>query len=500
LVTKRGNAFALETEENLLKLPLAQEILSLVKNSNEETVSLRKVYRHLKRVPIGLVREAQHLILTALVANRQIEFVTTKGDRINRRSLDLKIIWDDIEGIALPSAVSYPTERLTQWAKVLTGVENISSVNLPEDCEVVKNGLRNWLLDWQKARLLERFGELPDEILNTKIWRLSVLTEKTFGSVATTVTSVLDDSINLEEGLHRIADAFSDSEDEYFTRTKDLIVLEDFISGTKRREEIRTYLAVCEKTDDENIEELRDKLFEILEETTIKPSQLMNREMENVWQDFHTRFSEHFATNHDIVMKSHLLQEKFDEIMQSNEWWEFENLSRLPIFSQVYWREAQHICQQFRELDCRFSVREMLQTHPFCACSFNLAKISEWENLPQTLQITIDKARKSYRKILLTLKDTLIQLIAHFGNRPMDAEYSTAAKRMIEMFRQGNAIPTLNNAELIILQKAFENLPTSLMLKTNFPPTNDFVTRTELKTQVNRWLDELPDEPVLVKV
>ena len=46
------------------------------------------------------MREAQHLVLTALVANRQIEFVTTKGDRINRRSLDLKIIWDDIEGIA----------------------------------------------------------------------------------------------------------------------------------------------------------------------------------------------------------------------------------------------------------------------------------------------------------------------------------------------------------------------------------------------------------------
>jgi len=500
LVTNRGNSFVLETEENLLKLPIAQEVLSLVKKSVEETVSLRTVYRHLKREPIGLVREAQHLVLTALVANRQIEFVTTKGDRITRRSLDLKIIWDDIEGIALPSGASYPSERLTQWAKILTAADTFSSIDLPEDCVAVKKAFHEWLAGWQKARLLERFSELPDEILNTKIWRLSLLADKTFGSVATTVASVLDESITVDEGLHRIADAFSDSEEEYFERAKDLVVLEDFVSGTHRREEIRTYLAVCETTDDAKIEVLREKLFQMLEETTINPSQLTNRELENVWQAFHTRFAEYFSTKHDVVMKSHHLQEQFDEIMRSNEWWEFENLSQLPIAPQIYYREAQQIRQQLRELDCLFSVREMLKTHPFCACSFNIAQTREWEKLPQTLQQTLEKGRKSYRKILLTLKDTLIQLLGHFGNRPMDEEYKTAVRHLVEMFKQGTEIPLLNNAELVILQKAFENLPASILLKTNFPATKDFVSRTDLKEQVTHWLDELPDEPVLVKV
>ncbi len=500
LVTNRNNTFVLETEENLLKLPLAQEVLSLVKNSGEETVSLRKIYRHLKRAPVGLVREAQHLILTALVANRQIEFVTTKGDRINRRSLDLKIIWDDIEGIALPSGSSYPTERLTHWAKLLSGVENIASINLPEDCETIKGGLRVWLSDWQKVRLLERFNELPDEILNTKIWRLSLLADKTFGSVATTVNAILDESITLDEGLHRIADAFSDSDEEYFARTKDLVVLEDFISGTKSRAEIRTYLAVSETSDDEKVEEMREKLFDILEETTVNPSQLTNREMENVWQLFHTRFIEYFASKHDLVMKSHHLQEQFDEIMRSNEWWEFENLSNLSIFTQTHRRQAQKICQQFKELDCRFSVREMLKTHPFCACSFNLTEAAEWENLPQNLRDTIEQGRRSYRKILWTLRETLAQLITHFSSRAMDDDYKTAARHLVEIFKQGNGIPALSNAELVILQKAFENLPSSLLLKVNFPPTNDFITRSSLKEQVNQWLDELPDEPVLVKV
>lgn len=500
LVTQRGNSFVLETEENLLKLPIAQEVVTLVKNSAEETVSLKTVYRHLKREPIGLVREAQHLVLTALVANRQIEFVTTKGDRISRRSLDLKIIWDDIEGIALPTAAAYTTERLTHWAKILTSNDTFNSIEPPDDSERVRNAFQVWLADWQKARLLERFGELPDEILNTKIWRLSLLAEKTFGSVATTVASVLDESIMLDEGLHRIADAFSDSEEEYFERAKELVVLEDFVSGTRRREEIRTYLAVCETTDDAKIEVLREKLFQILEETTINPSQLTNREMENVWQAFHARFAEYFATKHDTIMKSHHLQEQFDEIMRSNEWWEFENLSRLPVAPQIFHREALQFCRQLKELDCLFSVREMLKTHPFCACSFNLAQIAEWEKLPQTLKNTIERGRAGYRKILLTLKDTLVQILSHLGSRPMDEEYKTAAQNLIDIFKQGREIPLLNNAELVILQKAFENLPTSILLKTSFPATGDYVSRRDLTEQVNRWLDELPNEPVLMKV
>ncbi len=132
LVANHGNTVALETEEKLVKLPLAEEILSLVKTNGETPVSLKTIYEQLKQSPNGLVREAQHLILTALVAHRQIEFVTSKGDRINRRSLDLTIIWDDIEGIAKPSSVLYSNNRLTAWARILTGSDVFQSIDLPE--------------------------------------------------------------------------------------------------------------------------------------------------------------------------------------------------------------------------------------------------------------------------------------------------------------------------------------------------------------------------------
>ncbi len=462
LVTRRENLLVIESEENLAKLPLIGEILSLVIVNREKPVSLQTIYNQLKQSPHGLPREAQHLILTALVAQRQIEFVTTKGDRINRRSLDLTIIWDDIEGIARPSSVLYGRERLTEWAKILTGADGFHSITVPEDAREIKNHLKNWLMDWQTARVLERFDELPDEILNTKIWRLSVHAGKTFGVVAETVKAVLDEMISLEEGLHRVADAFSDSEQEFFGCARELIILEDFTNSAGKRRKIWTYLAVCETTPDEKIEYFRGKLLKIIDEDYKNPSETLNRETESLWQSFHARFTEYFAVKHDTIMKSHYLQEQFDEILRSDEWWEFENLSRLASSKQRYWEEAQMICRRFKELNCRFDAREMLQTHPFCACSFSLAKIREWENLPQTLQQIIRRGRESYLSTLRTLTDTLIPLIEHFSAKNRDNEFSEASLHLIKILEDGADTPFLTNNELIILRKVFENLPAAL--------------------------------------
>lgn len=500
LVAQRGNEYFPETEDALLELPTVKEVLGLVASAGDATVSLKSVYRRLKRAPVGMVREAQHLVLAALVANRKIEFVTTKGDRINRRSLDLKIIWDDIEGIAKPTSVAYSNERLTNWARLITTNDRIRSIEDPIDRAATVETLKIWLNDWKAAKLLDRFNELPDEILNTRIWRLSVLAEKSFGTVARVVASVVDGSITLDDGLQRIADAFSDSEDDFFTRTQDLVVLEDFISGTKRREEIWSYVAVCEVTEDEKIEFFREKLLAVIKETIANPNQLVNREMENFWQSFHNRYSEHFAIKHDMIMKSHHLQERFDEIMRSDEWWEFENLSKLPVFPDYFWRQTQEFCHQFRELDCRFSVREMLKTHPFCACSFNLAQIPEWERLPQKMMETISAALTSYRKILLQLGENVLQLLAHFVKRGVDDEYTTAAASLMRIFAEGRSIPPLTNAELIILQKIFENIPTTLLFKSSFPATTDYVSRDELVEITRNWLNDVPDLPALVKI
>lgn len=500
LVALRGNNLVLDTEENVLQQPFVREVLSLLSEHDGKTVSLKDVSRRLKSEPYGLVAEAQHLILAALVAQRRIEFVTSEGDRINRRSLDLKIVWDDIVGIARPASALHSSAELTNWARTLTAVDTFKTIDDPEDREKVRRALENWLADWHGANVLERFEEMPEEILNTKIWRLATTAQKTFGAVAETVKEVLGETVSLEDGLQRIAEAFSDSEKEFLDSTRDLMQLEDFINGADRREAVWHYLAVCEMTQDETIEKLRAKLLEFIHEMSIAPSEILNRELERMWLLFHEAFVEHFAIKHDTVMKSRDLLEKYDEMMRSDEWWEFENLSSLSIFQKNHWQKAQRICRRFKELDCRSDVRQMLREYPFCACPFRLSQMKEWENLPKSLTETVNQGRESYRKTLKILSQTLVPLLEYFGDQTKEVEYAEAALKLADIFKEDREIPLLSTAELIMLEKTVKAMPASPLLQIELPQEDGFMSREELRRQMTEWLDKLPSEPVLVKI
>lgn len=484
LVVPRGDSFILESEENIVKLPFSQEVLALINEHPENTVSLKNVSQRLRQLPFGLMSEAQHLILTALVAQRQIEFVTSKGDRINRRSLDLKIIWDDIVGIAKPTGITYGSKRLTQWAQILTGADNFQSIDLPEDQTAIKKAFEDWLENWETKKVLDGFHELPDEIFNTKIWRLATNSQKTFGVVAATVKEVLAATISLEEGLHRIADAFSDSEEFFRNSTNDFAVLEDFINTVDKRCEIWTYLAVCGATDDEQLEILREKLLQVIDKIYFNPDKSLQSEMNSLWENFHLRFTEHFTVNHDAVMKSHLLQEKYDEIRRSDEWWEFENLSTISVFPHKFWNEANDICRQFKELNCRFDVKEMLKTHPFCACSFNLTQAEDWEKLPETLQEKISRGREVYRRILRKLSGVLTPLIEDLAQKNQTDEFAESARKLSRILISNEEIQPLQNNELIILQKIFAVLPSSAFAVLNDSNETDFFKGEDM------WTDE----------
>lgn len=500
LVFEQNGQYILETDEKLVSKTYTKEVMALVNQTPSETISLKSVYKTLKREPLGLSREAQHLVLSALVAQRQLEFTTSKGDRITRRSLDLKIIWDDIVGIALPSVQIYSSAELTNWAKILTGVDTFQTIDNPNDYDLICKALEVWLTDWKNVQLLERFEKVSDENLNIRIWKLARHAENTFGVVASTVESVLDRTISLEEGLQRIIDAFADSEEEYISCAKSLVVLEDFISGLALREKIWEYLALCESTKDAGIETLRAKLLMVLKKVTDNPSELLNRELENIWQAFLGRFSEYFSVKHDIIMKSHLLQEKFDEIMRSDDWWEFENLSHLSIFHKHYWDKAQSLCQQFNELDCKFDVKEMLKLHPFCACSFNLSQIPEWENLHLQLVKVVKNGRDSYRNTLRIMKQTLVSLLKDFIQNNKEIEFRTAAANLVAILEEQESFRLLKNSELIVLNKIIQNMPNSPLLNVSFPSELNFQSREELQKQLNEWVLQLPSSPYLLKI
>lgn len=496
LVSKRGENYLLETEEEFFKLPLVETILSIVEQSPNRKISLETVHQYLQESPYGLVREIQNLILGALVAQRKIEFVTSKGDRISRRSLDLKILWGDIDGIAKCSSVRFDREKIIKWTKLLTNNQTIDFVN----DEQILQGLKNWLESWEELDILTRFNQLPDEILNTKVWQYSVNTEKTFGTAADSISLISNKTLSIEEGIQRIIDSFFDSEKEFQRHSKELIILRHFIEGADLRQMIWAYLAVCESTPDEEIEALRERLFYLIGRGAASPNAEENVEIRLTWENFHTKYSDFFAAKHDTVMKSHFLQEKFDEIIKSDQFWEFENLSKLPIFQTHFRRKTDKILRQFAEFDCSFDVRENLKSHPFCACSFNLAKINEWESLPKTLFSTIEAGRKSYRRTLLMLSKVLVEKLESFARNTDNQEFVVAAADLIEMFEMKKAIPFLSMNQIIILGDVLENIDSSTLLEVEVPKIDGLQNSNEIRERFDFWLGELPEQPVLLKI
>lgn len=500
IVRSESGVFVPETEDALAKLPAVEMIMRMVPKDPSQTVSLRTIYGEMKKPPYGLVREAQHLILSALVAQRRVEFVTTKGDRINRRSLDLKLIWDDIAGVAVPAGSTYSGKKLLQWAMLVSNTEGIASLDAPDDREKLKAGFKDWLENWRSRRVLERFNEIPDEVLNTKIWRISARVTKNAGSLAGTIEAMLSDSISFDEGLHRIADVFSDSPEAFSKARVDVETLEHFMNGVGPREDIRTYLSVAEHTGEPDIESARDELMKLVDKSYFEPGEAVNRELKYVWDRFRKAFGEYFAGNHDVVMRSHVLQEKFDEIKRGDKWWEFQNLSVLPIFDNGFWAESKVLFRQLKQLDCNTDVRSMLNKQPFCECSFSLGKIEYWERMPELLLELITKGLAEYRKTLQDQKATLIPMVEKFAAGSAEKDVQTAASAFVEKLNGSDANFSFSVMDLKILQEILESSTKSTQKRVSTFDMSDIMSDEELDRELGDWIEDLPKEQELMNI
>jgi Family of unknown function (DUF6079) len=492
LVSFENNCWTLASEEAVDRLEWSQKINAML--SAAETVPLRRIYRELKKAPLGLVKEHQNLILAAFVANHKLEFVTAGGDRIGKRSLDLKIIWDEILSVARPKNASENSEALTGWAKIITDVDSFQSIETDE--AAIKIELKNRENRWKDSRLLARFNSLPDEILNNKIWKLSARTQKLFNTVSAAIEGINAETLSLAEGLQRIADGFAGSPIEYFNAKKELEELEIFIANASKYDEFWAYLALTEITDNPDIEQLRAKFLNINESYKFN----VHNNIDTLCEEFKSQYSDHFAVKHDNAMRSHETREKLDEILQSSEWWEFENLSKISLFHQSYWQKAQKLLQRFNEIGCNFDVREMLRTKPFCACSFQLSNAQTWENLPELLAETIKLGRNSYRRTLRILGQHLLPLAESFAAAEQSGEFAESAKTITNIFRQNIEIPLLANSDLQVLRKITTMLPNSIVLQAKTPEMSSFATREELRQNINQWLDTMPSDPILLKL
>lgn len=498
LVARRGSHFILETDENLLKLPLIQRVLETTGAANGKGVSLRDLQKQLKAAPHGLQREAQNLLLAALVARRRLEFVTTTNDRITHRSLDLKIIWADIVGVAQSSVQPRTSAELAQWASLLTGVDGLMGIDEPAEIDFINAILRKWFDNWQTKRVLVRFDELTDEVLNVRAWRTSSHVARSFGVAAESVQEHLRGEVSLEESLERVIDAFGETPENMNDSRQQLAELECFLDAAHLRQAAWRYIARAEATDDEQIETLR---HDILDELAIPENAFdvhASQMFERMWHEFRHLYTEFYVRRHNAVMHSTARMEMLEQIEGSEEWSEFLGLSNLPISHPNFIERATGLRSAIKAAKCSYDVRQMLQTHPFCACGLRLIQVENLEQMPRELVQTVSQGRATMRRMLAALSAPLSTALSEISATEKNKEFAARAVNFAEKLQRGEELPMLSPLDLRLLAQAAQQMPIPTV-RVRTPRGIGAVSREEMRSKLNLWLDNLPNAPVLVK-
>ncbi len=450
LAVKQGDAYVPCSSEALIELETIKSAFDLSESDPGKVIPLHDVSVRLRAAPVGLTREAQHLILGALIAQRQYEFVTSSGNRINHRSLDLQIIWDDIVGVARPLNELYAPERLLSWAKLITGNAGVKSLDRAEDRQLIADSLAGWLRGWKESRIIDGFDALPDENLNAGIWRTAANLRKSFGAMADTIDALDKNDVSLDQCLQLIADLFSDSETDFEKKKSDLRILKNFTAGVSKRAEIATYLSLSELTDDTSLERSRLALLDSMISSEFSSAGSGNDQVEAVWANFKDMYANYYAEKHDAVMISTSHGDKLREIIRSEAWSAFENFSTASWLDGRYFSKAKILIREIRQLSCQSKVRESLASRPYCSCSFSLSASNRLADLPNELENIVGRGLESFKTRIV---ENAKNLIASADSDAM----TTSVKQILTGF-DGEEFPPLTVQDARILRLAIERM------------------------------------------
>lgn len=501
LVSLRGEVYALEAGDQILNQAWVRDVLALTDKADGEVVPLEEIHQKLRGEPYGLLGETQHLILAALVAQRRIELVTESGDRIGRRTLDLKLRWDEIAGIARAATLVHSAEELTEWARRLTYQPDLSSIAEPSARESVRAALAEWLEAWRAKHLLENFDALSDAGLTTRTWKLAAGVRKSFGAAADAVEAALADIISLEEGLQRVADAFGDAPEQFARNTEQLAQLTNFCAGLSARERVREYLAMAEPTTVDEIESARRELLAMIEETLSLFERESNRRFDILWREFHARYSEHYATMHAETVGANSNRRALDTLTRGAEWREFEALAELSIINRRHWEQAIEVLAEARTSFCDLNVRQLLTERAACVCTFRLSRAGSIASLPQELEELLEHGRRAYHHTLSLMSTPLAIALDAIARKEEDADIAGRARSLSGAFARGTEHTHFTRADVQLIEQALQRMATPPPVRVQLPAGDyGLLTRDELRARLNQWLDDLPDHPALVEV
>ncbi|HKP73310.1 MAG TPA: hypothetical protein VJT82_10265, partial [Pyrinomonadaceae bacterium] len=501
LATLRGDIYIPETGDAVLGQAWVREVLALVDRAGGTVVPLSSVHRVLRGEPYGLLRQAQYLVLAALVAQRRIELATTGGDRISRRTLGASIKWDEVAGVCRAAEIHHNAEELTGWARLLTGDGALPSIAEATAREAVRAALAAWLSTWRGETVLRDFDQLPDAGLTTRAWNIAASVRRTFGAAADAVEAALAGNLSLEEGLQRVADTFSTSPEQFTESTSQLEALRAYVAGIARRETVRAYLTAAELSGLEEIESARRELLLIAGDPHSLFDAARTERFELLWPEFQARYAMHYSDAHERAVGSVVDHRGLDEFTRGAEWREFETLAGLPFVNSQLWEEATAFVAEVKRAHCTLPVAQLLVSQPRCACAFRLSRSESYANASAHLAELTERGRVAYRRTLTLYHAHLTHALNLLAREQSDAETLRRIYALANYFAQRQNPPHLAHRDALLIARALSRTPPSQPLRVALPgDVRGLVTRDELAARWQQWFDELPHGAALVEI
>ncbi|MET0646472.1 MAG: DUF6079 family protein, partial [Pyrinomonadaceae bacterium] len=389
--------------------------------------------------------------------------------------------------------------ELLDWARMLTGRSSLGEGQGGRN--EVRAALGLWLKEWQLLGLPKKFDALPDSCLTTRVWKAEAEVRRSFGRAAAALEAEAAGKIKLDEALGRVAEAFHRSPGAVARNTRTLEDLCGFVETVAARERVRAYLAAAEPTGIDELDTARRELLDLAHESNNFLDAERRERFERLWREWRARYGEHYAALHDKTVGSGGSRDSLRDLRRSERWREFESLARLSVVSSQVCRQAEGLVRVAEGARCGLDVRRLLAGQPACACQFSLARAQELSELSQELEALMERGLAVYRRTLRMLGTTLAISLDALARRDAETETAKRARNLSVGFAQDRMPERFTCQDVRLVERALRRMPAPPPVKVVAPNgESGLLTRDELRARLEQWLDELPEQPVLIEV
>lgn len=379
------------SKDELRANPIIAGLLRLIDSGSGQPVSINSAGRELGTPPLGLGREARCLVLAAMTSNGLIELVTQEGNRINGRSLDLKIDWNKVAAIAAPREGIASDETILKWAKAITESEEITSLREGSNRSKVIASLVDIANGYDLSKKHSLSDPWYDYTNDTKVWRHSNRVSENYELIVGSVNEALGGSIELEACLSQISTAFGDRTDLFQQAKHSAATLEMSSKFRAESERAKEYVGRVGFTDDPNIESSKKELTDLFEEFAVDASDQTARNIRHTFEKFRRFYSELYIAEHSQHSLDAVGAAEMRGLSSTEDAKRLEMCLSLPSIREKYEPRLRELRRSADALLCKLDPSAFLEASPYCICSFQLGDGDEIERSVTELKATIQE-------------------------------------------------------------------------------------------------------------